>query len=253
MFLSEVPKETLPIPDLRNFFGLDKKYGINGFSVNLLDAVFKGQERQGWYNAYKTHEEIDQLLEYPEAKEVDIYILENFKISGSRNQALKKLANLIAQQDIVVTAGRYYRSDQSTSQRKNEINYLNPEEFTGFSLANPLSPLIFLNLNSPDPLRSLIQLLYQVISQKTGIIDTHPTRVSEETKELEEELLRNLTPETRTLNIPEISKNFIMSVGYSTMGGDTFYRDAYSLLDKPRHNDFVKLLRKNGVDHRLED
>lgn len=146
LFLPEPPQEALPIPDFRTMQGR----GVRRPSANLLDMLYACQERQGWYR------EFAQTTRLPAAGFVGSAGLHNEPASVAARMARtlgfdlearaacrtweEALRTFIAQAEsagvLVMVSGIVLSNTHRT---------LDPEEFRGFALANPLAPLVFVN------------------------------------------------------------------------------------------------------------
>lgn len=146
LFLPEPPEESLPIPDFRTMAGR----GVRRPSPDLLDMLYACQERQGWYR------EFAQTTRQPAAGFVGSAGLgdEPAAVAASMSRTLgfdlqaraacrtweEALRTFIAQADaagvLVMVSGIVLSNTHRT---------LDPEEFRGFALADPLAPLIFIN------------------------------------------------------------------------------------------------------------
>lgn len=146
LLLPEPPQEFLPIPDFRTLEGR----GVRRPSPNLLDMLYACQERQGWYR------EFAQTTRQPAAGFVGSAALGDAPaaVAASMSRTLgfdlqarassrtweEALRTFIAQADgagvLVMVSGVVL---------SNTRRPLDPEEFRGFALADPLAPLIFIN------------------------------------------------------------------------------------------------------------
>lgn len=146
LFLSNPPREILPIPDFRTLEGR----GVTQPSPNLLDTIYLCQQRQGWYHEYvKTN--YSQKLEFIGSATLNsdvIKVADSMRniLSLSMSQrksattwedALRQLIAGIENAGILVMINSVVGSN---NRRK-----LNIDEFRGFVIADNLSPLIFIN------------------------------------------------------------------------------------------------------------
>lgn len=146
LFLPEPPQEPLPIPDFRTMDGR----GVRRASPDLLDMLYACQERQGWYREYAQATRLPAagfvgsagLGDAPAAVAVRMsrtlgFDLQARAASRTWEEALRAF---IAQADsagvLVMVSGVVLSNNRRT---------LDPEEFRGFALADPLAPLIFIN------------------------------------------------------------------------------------------------------------
>lgn len=146
LFLPEPPEESVPIPDFRTFAGQD----VTRPSPNLLDTIYACQERQGWYRDFA------MTVRMPEAAFVGSVGLDDRPQDAAARMAEvlgfdlaaraachtweEALRLFIARADaagvLVMVSGVVLSNNRRT---------LDPEEFRGFALSDPLAPLIFVN------------------------------------------------------------------------------------------------------------
>lgn len=146
LFLPEPPEEPLPIPDFRTFAGRV----VAGASPNLLDTIYACQERQSWYRDFVrvSHEPelafvgAASLATSPERVAEQMRGALGFDIGARRDCATwsDALRLFIQQADsvgvLVMVSGVVLNNNRRS---------LDPEEFRGFALSDPLAPLIFIN------------------------------------------------------------------------------------------------------------
>ena len=146
LFLSEPPDETVPIPDFRTFAGR----AVTRPSPNLMDTIYACQERQSWYrNFARVAGEQDlgfvgsaSVRMSPETIAARMREALGFDLAVRRECPTwtDALGLFIRQADdagvLVMVSGVV----MSNSRRR-----LNPGEFRGFALCDPLAPLIFVN------------------------------------------------------------------------------------------------------------
>ncbi len=146
LFLAEPPVESVPIPDFRT--GVAAQLGRP--SPNLLDMVHLCQQRQNWYRDYArmAHESAhafvgsarvgDDVVGAATAMRRALGLdLEERKRLGTWTDALRRF---IAQADALGVLVMVSGVVGSNNRRP-----LDPEEFRGFALADPLAPLVFVN------------------------------------------------------------------------------------------------------------
>ena len=146
LFLSEPPDEPLPIPDFRTM----PEAALQRPSADLLDTIYLCQQRQAWYQEYQRIHGAEPLP---------------FIGAVSRDDGVVEVARRIAQAIGFSTAERQALPNWSEALRRfiaqveesgilvmisgvvgsNTHRPLNPQEFRGFALADPLAPLIFIN------------------------------------------------------------------------------------------------------------
>ena len=146
LFLSEPPEEPLPIPDFRTFAG----QSMLRPSPNLLDTIYACQERQSWYRDF-AHITQNPELEFIGSATIDMspqevaakmrstlgFDLDARKSCQTWTDALRLF---IRQADKIGVLVMVSGVVMSNTHRK-----LDPTEFRGFALSDPLAPLIFIN------------------------------------------------------------------------------------------------------------
>ena len=146
LFLPEPPQEPLPIPDFRTMEGR----GVRRPSPDLLDMLYACQERQGWYRefALTTRQPAASFVgsaglgDEPAAVAARMSRTLGFDLQARAACRTweEALRTFIAQADgvgvLVMVSGVVLSNTHRT---------LDPEEFRGFALADPLAPLIFIN------------------------------------------------------------------------------------------------------------
>ena len=146
LFLSEPPEETLPIPDFRTFAG----HTVTRASPDLLDTIYACQERQSWY---RNHARVVSEPELgfvgsasieasPETIAKQMRATLKFELAARREcptwtDALRLFIRRADDAGILVMVSGIVRS--------NNHRVLDPAEFRGFTLCDPLAPLIFVN------------------------------------------------------------------------------------------------------------
>ena len=151
LLLSEPPEETIPIPDFRTVGGRPPRQ-----SPNLLDTIHLCQERQGWYQDYLRAmgaEPVDfvatcTLATEPqaaaEAMRDRLGVSVDARIKHRTHQAaLSAFISSLDEAGVLVMVSGVVGSNTG---RK-----LDPREFRGFTLADALAPLIFVNGSDAKP------------------------------------------------------------------------------------------------------
>lgn len=146
LFLSEPPDESIPIPDFRTFAG----HAVTRPSPNLLDTIYACQERQSWYRDFVRvagEPNLDfvgsaSVQTSPETVAVRMRETLGFDLAARRGcstwtDALRLLIRLTEETGILVMVSGIVMS--------NTHRRLDPAEFRGFALCDPLAPLIFVN------------------------------------------------------------------------------------------------------------
>ncbi len=146
LFLSEPPEETVPILDFRTFAG----HAVTRPSPNLLDTIYACQERQSWYRDFSRVAGESNLgfvgsasvEASPESVAAQIRETLGFDLAVRREcstwtDALRLFIRKTDEAGLLVMVSGIVMSN--TSRR------LDPAEFRGFALCDPLAPLIFVN------------------------------------------------------------------------------------------------------------
>ncbi|UCA48533.1 ImmA/IrrE family metallo-endopeptidase [Streptomyces sp. WA6-1-16] len=146
LFLPTPPDEPVPIPDMRTL----RNQAIEQPSADLLDTIYSCQSRQEWYRDYANthgHPTLDfagsaRVSNNPKEVASKIRSMLHFSVSertssATWQEALRSLIDRIENLGVLVMVSGIVGAD---THRK-----LNPEEFRGFALADPVAPLIFVN------------------------------------------------------------------------------------------------------------
>jgi len=146
LFLQEPPNEPVPIPDMRTIGNA----AVPRPSADLLDTLYICQARQDWFRDYERQhggeplrfvgsatvntppvqaaDEIRQALEFG---------LQSRARYANYEDALRQLIDVIEGIGVLVMVSGIVGGDTHRT--------LDPEEFRGFALSDPLAPLIFVN------------------------------------------------------------------------------------------------------------
>ncbi|MDE0150876.1 MAG: ImmA/IrrE family metallo-endopeptidase [Bdellovibrionales bacterium] len=147
LLLDKPPVEKVPIPDFRRMPATDQKDP----SPNLLDTLYICQRRQDWYKDYM-HSMREQPLSFigsvrPLTSNImktaeNIRKILNFSIKERKELPTwtNALSRFIEQANSVGILVMVSGIVGNNSHRK-----LDPKEFRGFALSDPLAPLIFIN------------------------------------------------------------------------------------------------------------
>ena len=146
LFLTEPPQEPVPIPDFRSLAGR----AVQQPSPNLLDTIYTCQERQSWYRDFA------RVAQQPEVGFVGSATVETppeavaarmretlgFNLAARRAcptwaDALRLFIRQADAGGVLVMVSGVVMS--------NNHRRLDPSEFRGFALCDPLAPLIFVN------------------------------------------------------------------------------------------------------------
>lgn len=146
LFLHEPPVERLPIPDLRTV----GNRRIGHPSPNLLDTIHICQQRQAWYRDYLRADGA-QPRDFVGSVNVGVSVVRtarairqklNFDLDTRRRlptwtDALRQFIEQADAAGILVMCSGVVRN--------NNRRRLDPEEFRGFAMTDPLAPLVFIN------------------------------------------------------------------------------------------------------------
>lgn len=174
LFLDEPPTETLPIADART-----KRYsGTRRPSPELLDTIFACQRRQEWYGSHAQAKGTGPVsfiaastVEAPVAPTANLirgalqFSVEDRAPATSSYDAFRQLIRSTEDAGIMVMI--------SGMVGNNTRHTLDPAEFRGFSLADPWTPLIFINSAAPDggQILTLVRGLCRLLLGHTALSD----------------------------------------------------------------------------------
>lgn len=146
LFLPAPPVEKVPIPDFRTMGNA----GVVTPSPDLLDTIYQSQTRHDWYRAYAIEQEFEPLpfvgsvsVGDPVEQVADdirraIGFTMDQRVQYRRwEDALRQLIDAIESVGVLVMVSGIVGGN---TRRK-----LNPEEFRGFALTDPMAALIFVN------------------------------------------------------------------------------------------------------------
>lgn len=146
LFLSAPPEEPLPVPDMRTLRGT----GITRPSADLLDTIYQCQTRQGWFRDYALENGMEPVAYVGTATTGDdpAAIAQRMReVLGvdprteppapSWRAAFRLLSDRIEASGTLVMVNGVVGS--------NTHRALRPEEFRGFTLADDLAPVVFVN------------------------------------------------------------------------------------------------------------
>ena len=146
LLLPEPPVEQVPIPDLRTI----GNEHIEQPSPDLLDTLYICQQRQEWYRDFARSEGEEplpfvgsvSLRSDVESTAASIRDLLGFDVAERRRMPTwtEALRHFIGQADKLGVLTMVSGIVGSNTHRK-----LDPEEFRGFALSDPLAPLVFIN------------------------------------------------------------------------------------------------------------
>lgn len=146
LFLPEPPVENLPIPDLRTIGNT----AVPQPSADLLDTIYLCQTRQDWYRTYARENGLVEpdfvgsattgtppMLVADQIRDLLGFDLTERGVFSSGEDARRRLIDRIEHIGVLVMVNGIVGA--------NTRRTLNPEEFRGFALSDPLVPLIFVN------------------------------------------------------------------------------------------------------------
>ena len=144
LFLADPPDESVPIPDFRTF--ADEP--VARPSPDLLDTVYACQQRQEWFREYAQVNQLDPVPfvgsattnSVPTTVVSDMERVLGFDVDERGStwaDAFRRLADSAEDARVLVMVSGVVGSN---TRRK-----LDPTEFRGFSLVDPLAPVVFVN------------------------------------------------------------------------------------------------------------
>ena len=146
LFLAKPPEELVPIPDFRTFGARP----VTRPSQNLLDTIYICQARQSWYREFArvTHQPglgfvgSATVRMPPETVASRMREILDFDLTARREcststEALRLFIRRADDAGVLVMVNGVVMS--------NTYRRLDPTEFRGFALSDPLAPLIFVN------------------------------------------------------------------------------------------------------------
>lgn len=182
-FLTKPPEEPVPIPDLRTVGSVRARKP----SANMLDTIYLCQQRQDWY---RQHAQLtgDEPLAFVRSVRIGADVVRTAEsiraalgLDGPLSAAAKDMSDafrlLLDRADelgvIVMVNGIV---------GNNTRRPLDPEEFRGFALVDPLAPLIFVNGADTKAAQifTLVHELAHIWSGESGVSDVTTATVSHE-------------------------------------------------------------------------
>ena len=184
LYLAQPPVERLPIPDLR----ASENPRRGRLSPDLIEIVDVCRGRQAWYREFVRATEgrepsFEHALKPDEAgtaaaiREALGLTLESQRKPPTWVDALRKLTERVEALGILVMSSSVVLND---NRRR-----LRPEEFRGFTLADPVAPLVFVNA-SQTKAEQMFTLAHQLVHAwfgQSGVCDAQVAVAARDTKE----------------------------------------------------------------------
>jgi Zn-dependent peptidase ImmA (M78 family) len=148
LFLSQPPQaESVPIPDFRTFTGDSR---VRTPTPDLLDTIYACQERQDWYRDFAEQNGADEvplvgsLTTATQPNEAAAQLRDALGFGLDRRVEFSNWSDTLAGlRDHAEEAGVMVMISGIVGANTKRV--LNPEEFRGFALADPLAPVVFIN------------------------------------------------------------------------------------------------------------
>ncbi len=178
LFLQEPPVEHMPIPDFRTVAGIHMERP----SPDLLDTIYLCEQRQEWYREFaRAIGERPLPFAGSEAVTSDVvatadkirrllgFDLEERRRIPTWTDALRRFIELADNAGVLVMVSGVVGSN---NRRK-----LDPDEFRGFALADPLAPLVFINGSDTKAAQmfTLAHELAHIWLGQSAVSDAQPT------------------------------------------------------------------------------
>lgn len=186
LLLSKPLDEPLPIPDFRTGPGATPERP----SADLLDTIYLCQQRQAWYRDYQRMQGAQPLTFVGAATTMDavddvaqrMAQIIGFSAAGqqglpNRNEALRRFIAQVERSGVLVMISGVVGN--------NTHRPLNPQEFQGFALTDPLASLIFINGkgSKASQMFTLAHELARLWLGESGLSDSQPDSLPDETVE----------------------------------------------------------------------
>ncbi len=145
-FLPDPPVEVVPIPDFRT---VGNKH-IKKPTPDLLETIYISQQRQEWYRDFAISEKAEPLrfvgsvtvssdvMETAESIRTALsFSVEERRTASTWTDALRLFIDQVDKLGVLIMVNGVVGN--------NNYRKLDPEEFRGFALSDPIAPLIFIN------------------------------------------------------------------------------------------------------------
>jgi Zn-dependent peptidase ImmA (M78 family) len=147
LFLREPPAEPLPVPDFRT---RGRREAMARPSANLLDTIYICEARQEWYREYARRNDLGEIDFVGSVQTSDSTVevaaqirsrldfgLDARRQFSSWSEALRELIHRAEDLGVLVMVNGVVEH--------NTHRALDPDEFGGFTLVDPVAPLVFIN------------------------------------------------------------------------------------------------------------
>jgi Zn-dependent peptidase ImmA (M78 family) len=200
LFLQEPPVERVPIPDFRTV-GNER---MGRPSPDLLDTIYLCQQRQEWYRGFARAEGEERvpfvgaarLTDDVEGTAAAIRNALGFDVEERRQMATwtDALRRFIEQADALGVLVMVNGVVGSNNRRK-----LDPQEFRGFTLADDLAPLIFIN-GADTKAAQMFTLAHELAHVWLGLSGVSDAQASEVTEDDDQGAVASMSDVERWCN-----------------------------------------------------
>ncbi len=266
LFFSEPPEERIPIPDFRTV----ARQKAKGPSPDLLDTIYVCQQRQEWYREFARSVGEKALTFVGAARVADDVVTTaraicdalavDLSVREKMHTWTDALLHFIEQADaagIMVMCGGGVLN--------NNRRHLDPDEFRGFAIADPVAPVIFINGADTKPAHmfTLAHELAHVWLGQSAVSDAEAARLPNHEVErwchqVAAELLVPLVARRRSIPhgsgakfyltaAARVSKRFARAIVVSTWEGRSSFTEAFRLLGVKRMETFRGLSESLGM------
>lgn len=181
LLLPQPPVEAMPLPDFRTV--ADR--GAPAASVNLLDMVYTCEARQDWYRNYQLTNGEEPLafvgsftLDQPVAEAADTLRALLQWNADARRAAGNTAGAVAALREAAEVVGVLVMISGIVGANTHRV--LDPDEFRGFALSDPLAPLVFVNGADTKAAQvfTIVHELAHLLLGSSAISDTEPQSVN---------------------------------------------------------------------------